>query len=131
MYDRTARVWYVSLYTAVRRSSDTSIARPSAANTARCGRCCILRALFERLYPGVVHYIYNIVRSTMVRMPPTIRVFTIYQIMLGWEYVNIMMKPSNSPTQGQPYPRKVRLKLAFGYCFPTGNSVSWVRIGFI
>ena len=35
----------------------------------------------------------------------TIRVFAIYQILLGWKNINIIMKPTNSPTQGQPNPR--------------------------
>ena len=33
--------------------------------------------------------------------------------------VNIIMKPTNSPTQGQPNPTKIRLKVAFGPLFPT------------
>ena len=41
------------------------------------------------------------------------------------------MKPSNSPTQGHPNARKIRLKVAFRPLFPTANSFSWVRIGFI
>ena len=41
-----------------------------------------------------------------------------------------MMKPSNSSTQGQPNPRKTRVKVALGPLFPhggTGNifSVGW------
>ena len=35
--------------------------------------------------------------------------------------VNIIMKPTNSPSQGQPNPRKSRLKVAFGPLFPTAN----------
>ena len=33
------------------------------------------------------------------------------------KHVNIVMKPTNSPTQGQPNPRKNRLKVAFGATF--------------
>ena len=33
--------------------------------------------------------------------------------------INIVMKPTNSPTQGQPNPRKIRLKVALGLLFPT------------
>ena len=36
------------------------------------------------------------------------------------------MKPTNSPTPGQPNPRKIRLKVAFGPLFPTANIASWV-----
>ena len=32
------------------------------------------------------------------------------------------MKPSNSPTQGQPNPRKIRLEAAFGPLFPETNT---------
>ena len=41
------------------------------------------------------------------------------------------MKPTNSPTQGRPNPRKVRLKVVFGTHFPTANNFSWFGIGFI
>ena len=40
------------------------------------------------------------------------------------------MKPTNSPTQGEPNPRNVRLKVVFGPLFPTANIFSWVGIGF-
>ena len=33
------------------------------------------------------------------------------------QHANIIMKPTNSPTQGQPHPRKIRLKVAFGPLF--------------
>ena len=45
--------------------------------------------------------------------------------------MNITMKPSNSPTQGQPNPTKIRLKVTFGPLFPTANNCSWVGIGFV
>ena len=45
--------------------------------------------------------------------------------------MNIVMKPTNSPTQGQPNPRKNSLKVAFGPLFPTANIFSWVGIGFM
>ena len=41
------------------------------------------------------------------------------------------MKPTNFPTQGQPNPRKIRLKVAFRPLFPTANTFSWVGICFI
>ena len=41
------------------------------------------------------------------------------------------MKPANFPTQGQPNPRKLRSKVAFGPLFPTANIFSWVGIDFI
>ena len=37
-----------------------------------------------------------------------VRVFTIYQITLGWTHINIIVKPTGSPTQGLPNPRKSR-----------------------
>ena len=46
------------------------------------------------------------------------------------KHINITMKPTNSPTQGQPNPRKNRLKVAFGTLFPTANNFSCVRIDF-
>ena len=54
----------------------------------------------------------------------TNRVVAIYQITL-WvgKHRNIGVKPTNSPTQGQLYPRKNRLKVA------TANIFSWVGIG--
>ena len=41
------------------------------------------------------------------------------------------MKPPNSPTQGQPNPRKIRVKVAFGPRFPTADNFSWVGIDFM
>ena len=40
------------------------------------------------------------------------------------------MKPTKSPTQGQPNPRKTRLKVAFGPLVATANNFSWVGIDF-
>ena len=45
--------------------------------------------------------------------------------------VNIIVKPTDSPTQGQPNPRKIRLKVAFRSFFPTANSFLWVGIDFV
>ena len=39
--------------------------------------------------------------------------FAIYQILLGRKAYEYYVKPTNSPTQGQPNPRKIRLKAAF------------------
>ena len=42
------------------------------------------------------------------------------------------MKPANSPTQGQPNPRKTRLKVAFwATFFPQQVMFSWAGIDFI
>ena len=43
--------------------------------------------------------------------------------------MSIIMKPSNSPTQGQPNPTRIRLKVVFGPLFPTANVFLWVGIG--
>ena len=41
------------------------------------------------------------------------------------------MKPTNSPTQGHPNPRKIRLKAAYlGHFFSTANIFSWVEVDF-
>ena len=62
-----------------------------------------------------------------------IRVLAIYRILLGWKTYKDYMKPTNSPTQGQPNPRKIinRLKVAIGAPFPTARNFSWVGICFI
>ena len=41
------------------------------------------------------------------------------------------MKPTNFPTQGQPNPGKIGLKVAFGPLFPTASIFSWVGVDFI
>ena len=46
------------------------------------------------------------------------------------KHINIIIKPTNAPTQGHPNPRQNRLKVAFGPFFATANNVSWVGIGF-
>ena len=43
----------------------------------------------------------------------------------------MIMKPTNPPTQGQRYPRKIRLSAAFGPLFPTARVFSLVGIDFI
>ena len=41
------------------------------------------------------------------------------------------MKPTNSPTQGRPNPRKNRFKVwHFGPLFPTANNFAWIAMGF-
>ena len=37
------------------------------------------------------------------------------------KHTDIIMKPTNSPTQGQPNPSKIRFKVAFEPLFPTAN----------
>ena len=50
---------------------------------------------------------------------------------VGKIYITISMKSTNSPTQGQPNPRKTTFKAAFGPLLPTANIFSWVGIDFI
>ena len=46
-----------------------------------------------------------------------------------WKHiVSTIMKPTHSPTQGQPNPRKMRLKVPFGPLFPTANNFSGVGV---
>ena len=55
-----------------------------------------------------------------------IGVFAIYQTVLGWKTcINNIMKPTNSPTQGQPNPIIMRSKVALRPLFPTSNKF-WV-----
>ena len=56
------------------------------------------------------------------------RVFAINQVLLGWKtWMIIIMKPTNTPTQGQPNPRKIWFKVEFGPLFPTAKHffVGW------
>ena len=61
-----------------------------------------------------------------------IRVFALLlYTKLGWvgKHINIITKPTNPPTQGQPNPRKIRLKVAFG---PPFAAATFFRgLGFI
>ena len=76
-------------------------------------------------------------RSVHIRLWPVLRLLLLIGCLrfttLCWvgKHVNVIMKPTNSPTQGQPRPRKVRFKVAFGPLFPTESIFSWVGIGFI
>ena len=47
------------------------------------------------------------------------------------KHLHIIMKPTNSPTQRQPSPRKIGLKVGVGPLFQAAIDLSWVRIGFI
>ena len=83
----------------------------------------------------VAAYDDNVARIRERSRNKIIRVFAIYQILLGWKAFikysrGIIMKPTNSPTQGQPNLRKNRLKVAIGSLFSTANILSWVGIGF-
>ena len=42
----------------------------------------------------------------------------------------IITKPTNSPTQGHPNPRQIRLKVVTGPLFPRANNFWWVGNGF-
>ena len=66
-----------------------------------------------------------------LRSSPSIGCLRFTQFSVGLENipVTIIMKPTNSSTQGQPNPRKIRLKVACGPLFPTANIISWVGIG--
>ena len=44
------------------------------------------------------------------------------------KHANIIMKPTNTPTQGQPNNPRT---MAFGPHFPAANNFSWVGIDFI
>ena len=57
----------------------------------------------------------------------------ICQISLGWKKnINASRKPTKSPAQGQPNPRKIRLKSGIWvpFFFPQPIFFSWVGIGF-
>ena len=58
------------------------------------------------------------------------RVVGIWYLQFCWvgNHINITMKPTNSPTQGQPNPRKIRLNMAFGPLFPTANDFWWLGL---
>ena len=62
---------------------------------------------------------------------PTTRVFAIYQLLLCWRHINIVMKPTNSPpTPGRPNPRRIRSKVAFGP-FSFHSKLFFVGSGFV
>ena len=78
---------------------------------------------------GVGVYCSTIMKTLTLKT----RVFATYQI-LCWngKHINISMKPTNSPTRGQPNPRKNRLKRGIlGHFFPQSNNIPWVGIDFI
>ena len=52
-------------------------------------------------------------------------VFAIFQNSVGLEnmhQVNLVMKPTSAPAQGQPNPRRIGFKVAFGPLFPAVNT---------
>ena len=58
----------------------------------------------------------------------------IYRIQVGWKkHINVTVKPTNPPTQGQPNPRKARLKVACGPLFFPCSKIFfwWVGIDFV
>ena len=62
----------------------------------------------------------------------SIRLFAIYQILLGWGTYKYFMKPRNFPTQGQSNPRKIRSKVANWATFSLYTTIfSWVGIDFV
>ena len=52
---------------------------------------------------------------------PVFTVLAIYHTKFCWvgKLIHVIMKPTNSPTQGKPIPRKIRSKVAFGPLFRT------------
>ena len=59
-----------------------------------------------------------------------IRVFAIYQIVLGWGTCKYYYETDELP-KANPTPQKIRLKVTSGALFPTANQFSWVGIGII
>ena len=51
--------------------------------------------------------------------PPPVSIGCLRFAKFCWvgKHINVIMKPTNSPTQGQPNPRKIGLKVAFGPLF--------------
>ena len=97
--------------------------RLSPITTNRCSetwidiRLMMMSRCFETCYGCPINRLF-------FDLPNSVELENIYR-------VHIIAKPTNSPTQGQPNPRKVRLKVAFGPLFPTATNFSWVGIGFI
>ena len=97
--------------------------RLSPITTNRCSetwidiRLMMMSRCFETCYGCPINRLF-------FDLPNSVELENIYR-------VHIIAKPTNSATQGQPNPRKVRLKVAFGPLFPTATNFSWVGIGFI
>ena len=80
--------------------------------------------------------IWNVREKSVPKAKETIRVFANMPNSVGLENiyfeVDIIMKPTNSPTQGQPNPRKSGLKSGnWATFFPPQIIFAWVGIGFI
>ena len=90
---------------------------------------------YVRMYRGLCsrRYLVATIRGRIGGIPQVaiVRCLRYTKLCSDGKHVSIMMKPTNSPIQGQPNPRKNRLKVAFGPLFPTANNFSWVGIGFI
>ena len=99
-------------------------------STSRGGLCSKPPSLVLWAWLASV-FVLRLTRDGIIRVL-AITVFAIYHTTLCWvaKHINIIMKPSNSPTQGQPNPRKKRLNLACGPLFPTAIFFSWVGIDF-
>ena len=50
---------------------------------------------------------------------------------IPWYTPSIIVKPTNSPTQGQPSPRKIRLKVALGPLFFPSQQIIFRGLGLI
>ena len=87
----------------------------------------------SRIFVAVINLCELVVRSvgrfSRLERGAT-RVFMIYQICWDGKHINITVKLSNSPTQGQPNPRKNRLIVAAGPRLATANIFSWVGFDF-
>ena len=96
--------------------------RLSPITTNRCSETWIdIRLMMSRCFETCYGCPIN---RLFFDLPNSVELENIYR-------VHIIAKPTNSATQGQPNPRKVRLKVAFGPLFPTATNFSWVGIGFI
>ena len=78
-----------------------------------------LRSALKPIYsPFFANHIWS-----WLLCPPVIGCLRYTKLCWVAKHINIIMKPTNPPTQGQPNPWKIRLKVAFGPLFPTAKII--------
>ena len=92
--------------------------------------CCDDCSLFDLKVPFLCFCLSLLSAASTVEAH--IRVFAIYQIMLGWKTYEYFYETDELPNPKPIQPKKKLVKGGiFGPLFPVGNTFSWVGVDFV